>query len=102
MEEHLIKCNECREKLSYIRNYMEENDEREQIELDYLKKIRIKTRIKSVLIAIGIIGILKRRSKFAIIISINYNFLINMLYMCHVIIKFLSIFQNIAMQSFKF
>lgn len=55
MEEHLIKCNECREKLNYIRNYMEENDVREQIELDYLKKIRIKTRIKSVLIATGII-----------------------------------------------
>lgn len=51
VEEHLIKCNECREKLNYIRNYMEENNVREQIELDYLKKIRIKT----VLIAIGII-----------------------------------------------
>lgn len=55
MEELLIKCNECREKLNYIKNYMEENDVREQIELDYLKKIRIKTRKKSVLIAIGII-----------------------------------------------
>lgn len=53
MEKNLIKCNKCREKLNYIRNYMEENDAREQIELDYLKKIRIKTRIKSVLIAIG-------------------------------------------------
>lgn len=51
MEEHLIKCNEYREKLNYITNYMEENDIREQIELDYLKKIRIKT----VLIAIGMI-----------------------------------------------
>lgn len=55
VEEHLIKCDECREELNHIRDDMKENDTKEQIELDYLKKIRIKTRIKSVLIAIGII-----------------------------------------------
>lgn len=55
VEEHLVQCEECQEKLKHIKEDMKENDNKEQIELDYLKKIRIKTRIKSVLIAIGII-----------------------------------------------
>ena len=58
VEEHLIKCDECREELNHIRNDIKENDIKDQIELDYLKKIRIKTRIKSVLIAIGIIALI--------------------------------------------
>ena len=55
VEEHLINCNKCREELNYIRNDRKEDDRKEQIELDYLKKVRIKTRIKAVLLAIGII-----------------------------------------------
>lgn len=55
VENHLKECEECQLELKHIQDDMKEKDNKEQIELDYLKKIRIKTRIKSVLLAIGII-----------------------------------------------
>ena len=54
VEKHLSECEECREELKLIQEDMKKNN-KEQIELDYLRKIRIKTRIKSVLIALAII-----------------------------------------------
>jgi len=58
VEEHLANCEECQAELKHIKEDMKRNDNKEQIELDYLKKIRIKTKLKSVLIAIGIVLLL--------------------------------------------
>ncbi len=55
VENHLKECEECQLELKHIQDDMKEKENREQIELNYLKKIRIKTRVKSVLLAIGII-----------------------------------------------
>lgn len=55
VEEHLVECKKCQTELKQIKEDLKKSDCKEQIELDYLKKIRIKTKIKSVLIAIGII-----------------------------------------------
>ncbi len=55
VEKHLSECEECRESLKLIQEDTKGKDNREQIELDYLKKIRIKSRIKSVLITLAII-----------------------------------------------
>ena len=54
VEKHLSECEKCREELKLIQEDMKKSN-KEQIELDYLRKIRIKTRIKSVLIALAII-----------------------------------------------
>lgn len=55
VEEHLAECKICQAKLKQIKEDIKDNYNKEKIELDYLRKIRIKTRIKSVLIAVGII-----------------------------------------------
>ena len=55
VENHLKGCENCQFKLKHIKEDNKDKDDKEQIELDYLKKIRIKTRIKSVLLASGII-----------------------------------------------
>ena len=68
VEKHLNECEECQLKLKHIKDDAKEKENKEQIELDYLKKIRIKTRIKSILLAIGIITLI------AFIIFLN-NFL---------------------------
>ena len=67
VEKHLSECEECREELKLIQEDIKKNY-KEQIELDYLKKIRIKTKIKSILIALAIIGLI------SIIIFLN-NFI---------------------------
>ncbi len=55
VEKHLSECEECREKLKFIQEDIKEKNSKEQIELDYLKKIRLKTKIKSILLALVII-----------------------------------------------
>lgn len=55
VEEHLAECEICQNQLKQIKEDIKDIDNKEKIELDYLRKIRIKTRIKSVLMAIGII-----------------------------------------------
>lgn len=55
VEEHLAECKICQARLKQIKEDIKDNDTKEKIELDYLRKIRIKTRVKSVLIAVGII-----------------------------------------------
>ena len=55
VEEHLAECEGCQTELKHIKEDIKGNDNKEQIELDYLKKIRIKTKIRSVIISIGII-----------------------------------------------
>ena len=55
VEEHLAECKNCQAELKQIKEDLKRSDIKEQIELDYLKKVRIKTKIKSMLIAIAII-----------------------------------------------
>lgn len=55
VEKHLSECKDCQSELKYIKEDSKEKNVVEQIELDYLKKLRIKTKIKSILLAIGII-----------------------------------------------
>ena len=58
VEKHLSECEACRERLKEIRNDIKENEVTQQKEIDYLKKIRRKSKIKSIFIAIGIILII--------------------------------------------
>lgn len=55
VENHLKDCKDCKEKLNEILEENKQNEKIQQREIDYLKKIKIKSRIKSILIAIGII-----------------------------------------------
>jgi len=58
VEKHLNECKECQDELKHIKDDMKKNDVKEKIELDYLKKVRIKSKLRSLLIAIGIIFII--------------------------------------------
>lgn len=55
VENHLKDCKDCKEKLNEILKENKQNEKIQQREIDYLKKIKTKSRIKSILIAIGII-----------------------------------------------
>ena len=55
VEKHLIECESCRQRLEEIKEDMKLNQENQKKEIDYLKKIRRRLRIKSVLIAFAII-----------------------------------------------
>lgn len=55
VENHLKDCNDCKEKLNEILEENKQNEKIQQREIDYLKKIKTKSRIKSILIASGII-----------------------------------------------
>ena len=68
VEEHIKDCENCQLELKHIQDDSKEKENKEQIELDYLKKIRMKSKIRSILLAIGIIALI------AFIIFLN-NFL---------------------------
>ena len=68
VEEHLQDCENCQLEFSHIKEDSKEKDHKEQIELDYLKKVRIKSKVKSILLASAIILLI------AFIIFLN-NFL---------------------------
>ena len=55
VENHLKECIDCKEKLNEILEDNKLNEKMQQKEIDYLRKIRTKSRIKSILIAIGLI-----------------------------------------------
>ena len=55
VENHLKDCKDCKEKLNEILKENKQNEKIQQREIDYLKKIKNKSRIKSILIAIGTI-----------------------------------------------
>lgn len=69
VEKHLLKCVNCQSKLNEIKADIKENENNQTKEIDYLKKIRRKSRIKSVILAIAIILIL-------LIITYLYKFII--------------------------
>lgn len=58
VEKHLKECVDCQAKIKHIIEDNKNRENKEQIELDYLKKVRIKTRIKSIMLAIGIIALI--------------------------------------------
>ncbi len=55
VEKHLIECEGCQRKLKEIKTDINETEKSQQKEIDYLKKIRRKSKIKSLLIVLGII-----------------------------------------------
>ena len=55
VEKHLLECKECQTKVNEIRNDIGKNKNSQEKQIDYLKKIRRKSNIKAVLLAIGIL-----------------------------------------------
>ncbi|MBP3707281.1 MAG: zf-HC2 domain-containing protein [Clostridia bacterium] len=55
VDKHLNECNSCRARLEEIKNDVEGDKEEQQKEIDYLKKLQIKGRIKAILIAIFLV-----------------------------------------------
>lgn len=55
VERHLNECVNCRQRLNEMKKDISENKDKTKKEIDYLKKVRIKSKIKSIVMAIGII-----------------------------------------------
>lgn len=55
VERHLLECKECQTKFNNIKSDIEKNDNNQQKQIDYLKKLRRKNNIKAIMLAIGII-----------------------------------------------
>ena len=55
VEKHLSECSVCRDKLEEIKSDIKENDNNQKREIDYLKKIRRNSIVRSIIIAISII-----------------------------------------------
>ena len=55
VEKHLNECANCKHRINEIKKDINENEDKNQKEIDYLKKVRIKSKIKSIGMAIGII-----------------------------------------------
>ena len=55
VEKHLLECDSCQRKFQEINSDIKKDENNERKQIDYLKKLRIKSRIKSILMAIGII-----------------------------------------------
>lgn len=58
VEEHLKECSKCRNKIDNIQKESMKECKKQEIEINYLKKLRRKTIIKSILIAIFILFII--------------------------------------------
>lgn len=58
VEKHLIKCEICQKKLEELKTEVTESEESQKREIDYLKKVRRKSKIKSILMAIGILVVI--------------------------------------------
>ena len=55
VEEHLGECEICQKRLEELKADIVENKQSQEREIDYLKKIRKKSKIKAILMAIGIL-----------------------------------------------
>lgn len=55
VEKHLTECEICQKKLEELKTEVTESEENQKREIDYLKKIRGKSKIKAVLMTIGIL-----------------------------------------------
>ena len=71
VEKHLIGCPKCKKRLEEINVDIEQNDTNQKKEIDYLKKIRAKSRIKSIFIAIFFILVICFVMYFSKFIRIN-------------------------------
>lgn len=58
VEKHLLECDLCQKKLKELKADLTENEENQKKEIDYLKKIRRKSRVKAILMAIGILVVI--------------------------------------------
>lgn len=58
VESHLLDCKKCQERVAEIKAETQKEENQQKKEIDYLKKIRMKSRIKSVLLAILILGMI--------------------------------------------
>ena len=58
VESHLLECEECKDRLMQIKKDIKKSNNKENIEIDYLKKVRIKSRIKSILMTLAIIFVI--------------------------------------------
>lgn len=71
VEKHLSECNMCQKRLKEIKQDIENDEITLEKEIDYLRKIRIKNRIKSIFIAVGILFLI------AFIIFLRKFFIVN-------------------------
>ena len=71
VENHLQECEECKKHLLKIKEENEKNTIKENIEIDHLKKVRIKSRIKAILLALGIIFVIVFIYYFVKFIKVN-------------------------------
>lgn len=55
VEKHLVECSGCRERLKEIEKDAKENENNQKKQIDYLKKIRLKNKLKSILYIIILI-----------------------------------------------
>ncbi len=58
VESHLLECKRCQEKVKQIKMEIEKEDNQQKKEIDYLKKIRRQSRIKSFFMAILILAVI--------------------------------------------
>lgn len=58
VEKHLMECEDCKSKLEKIKKETVKSKDNIKKEIDYLKKVKIKSRVKSILMAIGILFLL--------------------------------------------
>lgn len=58
VEKHLVECENCQKKLEYMKKDIEENEYNQRKQIDYLKKLRRKSRVKSVFMALGFVLII--------------------------------------------
>ena len=92
VESHLVECPQCQNKLTDIKTDKDYGENNTKKEIDYLKKIRIKNRVKSVLMALGILVIIFGGyyfRKFLIINSVGEKLIIsvNMIFFYCLLIK---------------
>ncbi len=55
VEKHLLECKECQEKFNEIQKDIENHENNQKKQIDYLKKIRRRNAIKTILISVGIV-----------------------------------------------
>ena len=71
VESHLLECEECKDRLMQIRKDIKKSNNKENIEIDYLKKVRIRSRIKSILMTLAIIFVIVFIYYFIKFIKVN-------------------------------
>lgn len=58
VEKHLLECRNCQQRLEDIQKDIKENEYNQKNQIDYLKKLRRKSRIKSIFMTLGFIFII--------------------------------------------